>query len=782
MLSLIPSRFTRFAQAVPAAPAWHGPRTAGWYRNDLDGLRGIAIALVAAFHVWFGRVSGGVDVFLALSGFFFGGKLLRTALNPSASLSPLPEVVRLVRRLLPALVVVLAAAAVLTILVQPETRWEAFADQSLASLGYYQNWELAHTASSYLSAAETVSPLQHIWSMSVQGQFYIAFLALVLLYAFLFRRVLGKSLRISLVLLLSGLTISSFIFAVFDHQANQATAYYNSFGRAWELLLGALVGALVPYVRWPMWLRNVVATVALAAILACGALIDGVHQFPGPLALVPVGATVLLILAAANRQSDPRTRDRMPAPNRLLASRPFVALGAMAYSLYLWHWPLLIFWLAYSGDAHAGLVDGAGVLLVSGVLAHLTTRYVENPLRLRTPATLTPATLTPTTPTPTTPTPTTPTPAIPTPTTPTPTTPTPATPTPATPTPATPTPATPTPATPRPASRLPLALRIGRPAVALGPAVVLLAVALTVTSFAWRDHVEVQRANGKELSGLPARDYPGARALINHAVVPKLPMRPTVLEAKSDLPETTIDGCISDFGDDSIRNCTYGDKAATRTIALAGGSHAEHWITALDLLGRFHHFKVVTYLKMGCPLSTEQLPLIVGDNMPYPQCHEWVQKVMAKLVNDHPDYVFTNSTRPRDAVPGDMMPSSYLGIWDALSRNNIAVLGMRDTPWMSHNGAPFQPADCLAGGGNPVSCGVKRSDVLDGRNPTLDYVDQFPLLKPLDMTEAVCRRDICRAVEGNVLLYHDSHHLSATYVRTMTTELGRQLAAATGWW
>ncbi|OBG31820.1 hypothetical protein A5672_26435 [Mycobacterium alsense] len=153
-------------------------RTGGFYRYDLDGLRGIAIALVAMFHVWFGRVSGGVDVFLALSGFFFGGKVLRAALSPELTLSPAAEVIRLVRRLLPALVVVLAGCAVLTILVQPETRWETFADQSLASLGYYQNWELANTVSDYLRAGEAVSPLQHIWSMSVQGQFYVGFLLL----------------------------------------------------------------------------------------------------------------------------------------------------------------------------------------------------------------------------------------------------------------------------------------------------------------------------------------------------------------------------------------------------------------------------------------------------------------------------------------------------------------------------------------------------------------------------------------------------------------------------
>src|ERR1700739_3960970 len=200
----------------------------GFYRYDLDGLRGIAIALVAMFHVWFGRVSGGVDVFLALSGFFFGGKILRAALNPAVSLSPVAEVTRLVRRLLPALVVVLAGCAVLTILVQPETRWETFADQSLASLGYYQNWELASSASDYLRAGEAVSPLQHIWSMSVQGQFYVAFLLLVAGCAYLFMRRLGSHLRTFFIVLLSALTVASFVYAIVAHQDNQSIAYSAS--------------------------------------------------------------------------------------------------------------------------------------------------------------------------------------------------------------------------------------------------------------------------------------------------------------------------------------------------------------------------------------------------------------------------------------------------------------------------------------------------------------------------------------------------------------------------
>src|SRR6202048_5148580 len=448
MVSLSPPRLPAPpVEPVPAATA-AATRPNGFYRYDLDGLRGIAIALVAMFHIWFGRVSGGVDVFLALSGFFFGGKVLRNALNQT--LSPPAEVLRLVRRLVPALVVFLAGCALLTILVQPETRWETFADQSLASLGYYQNWELASSTSDYLRAGEAVSPLQHIWSMSVQGQFYIAFLALVFGFAFLFRRRLGDRLRTTFVLLLSVLAVASFVYAIVAHQSNQATAYYDSFARAWELLLGALVGALVPYIRWPMWLRTVIATVALAAVLSCGALIDGVKEFHGPWALVPVGAAVLFILAGANRQAHPTTRDKLPLPNRLLAAEPLVRLGAMAYSLYLWHWPLLIFWLAYTGHRHANFIEGTAVLLLSGVLAYLTTRFVEDPLRHRARVN----------------------------------------------------------ATPESVPVIPWRARLRRPTMVLGSMVALLGVTLTATAFTWVEHVSVERASGKELRGVHLHDSP----------------------------------------------------------------------------------------------------------------------------------------------------------------------------------------------------------------------------------------------------------------------------------
>ena len=279
--------------------------------------------------------------------------------------------------------------------------------------------------------------------------------------------------RVALIVLLSALTIASFVYAIIAHDADQATAYYNSFARAWELLLGALVGALVPYVRWPMWLRTVVA----GGRAGRDPVVRRPHRrrqgVPRPVGAGPGRRDhPVHPVSAANRAADPHVAGdgRMPAPNRLLATAPFVSLGAMAYSLYLWHWPLLIFWLAYSGHTHADFLDGAGVLLVSGVLAWLTTRYVEEPLRYRAPA----------------------------------------------------------PSRSRRAVAVPLAHRgCAGPThrAGLGRST-LLGVALTATSFTWREHVTSQRANGKELSGLSSRDYPGARALINHARVPKLPMRP----------------------------------------------------------------------------------------------------------------------------------------------------------------------------------------------------------------------------------------------------------------
>ena len=133
------------------------------YRYDLDGLRGISIALVVLFHVYVGRVSGGVDVFLLLSGFFFFGAQYRNAINPRQSINPWWSIWRTLRRLIPTLVLVLFATTLFVIYFIPSLRTIDIAQQLRASLLYYQNYELALQGSDYAAAESETSPLQHLW-------------------------------------------------------------------------------------------------------------------------------------------------------------------------------------------------------------------------------------------------------------------------------------------------------------------------------------------------------------------------------------------------------------------------------------------------------------------------------------------------------------------------------------------------------------------------------------------------------------------------------------------
>ncbi|MDF3337047.1 acyltransferase family protein [Mycolicibacterium septicum] len=669
-------------------------------RDDLIGLCGVAIVLVVVCHFWFGRACGGLDVLLVLSGFFVGGRVLRH-IDSARPMALAAEAGRAVRWLVPPLVLVVVVSAVLTVLVQPQTRWEAFADQTLASLGFYQNWQLLQSADDYVQAGEAVTPLHHLWAISVLGQFVLAFFVLAgAVTAVTVRR--GRGARRRILIVTSGVAAAaSLYYAVTTQSDNPMLAYYSTAARAWEVLVGVLAAALVAgpvgRLRWPAWLRAGAAVAGLAAILVCGALTERTMQSPGVWTLIPVAATVLVIVSAAQGTS-PRT-------NEFLRSTPLVTIGAAAYPLYLWHWPLLIFWLATINDDAVGLVDGIVVLLVAVLLALLTARWVQLPWRRATD------------------------------------------------------------------------VRLVSSAV-----VVLVAGVLVATSLMWQGQVVLARASGAELGMLSIRDYPGAQALIENRRVAKLPMRPTVLEADDDIPPSSIDHCVTGFTGAEVITCVYGDPKGTRTIALAGGSHSEHWLTALHQIGRQHGFKVTTYMKFGCPLTTKRVPIIAGSFEAYPSCRTWSDNALAQIIADRPDYVFFTSTRPILNSPGDYVPDYYLGIWDELSANGIPMLGMRDTPWMIRDGWFFSPVDCLAKGGDADSCGLPREDALAQRNPTLDYLADYPMMKVLDLSDAVCRPTICRAVEGNVLVYHDAHHLSAAYVRTLTTELARQMSDALGWW
>ena len=695
------------------------------YRTDLDGLRGIAIALVACFHVWFGRVSGGVDVFLTLSGYFFIGSLVRHTIHSQSlniglgeTVNPWPRLKRLLRRLLPALYTVLIAVGILTVLAMTQTRWQNIGREIVASALYYQNYYLAQNSQDYLAASSANSPLQHLWSMSMQGQFFVGALVVLLAIAglikFLGRRfeVLTRAgvIRAIFAAVIGAVALASFAWAQHRLSIDQPFNYYDTLSRLWEPLVGGLLAIWLPTWRVSTRVRSAVTVIALLLIATCGWWIDGVAQYPAALAWVPVGATLLVIWSG---QVSPD--QAQPGANRVLASDRAVWLGSLSYSLYLIHWPLLIFYLTWRGVDQAGFLEGTAILAVSLGLSWLMKRYVEDPMRG--------------------------------------------------------------------GGRSSMAHVHWRshPRVTYTAAltiVLVLASAGTAGAIkAWDRHMATVHVDTANLD--PAL-YPGARALLEGAPVPALDPQPTPLAVAEDLPQTGPDGFMSDFAATTPAVGVYGDPNGAKTIAVAGGSHAEMWIGALDAIGKQNGFRVVTYLKMGCPLTAEATPTRL-EGTPYPECRTWVDAVMADLLRTRPDAVFTNSTRPDPAGPADHVPEGYLGVFAELTEAGIPVVGIRDIPWPhGERGAIDTPA-CLAAGGNAQSCGTERASALHPVDPADAVAAANPLFHALDLTDGICTADFCPAVVGNIIVYKDYHHLSATYVRTLTRELSRQLAAALPW-
>lgn len=324
---------------------------------------------MVVFHIWMGRVSGGVDVFLALSGFFFLGSLLRGSADSTTSLNPLPHLKRLVRRLYPALVVTVAATVLGTVLIKPPTQWSAIFEQTIASLLYYQNWELALTAADYAAADATISPLQHLWSMSVQGQFYLLALAVILGLTALWRLVVrrGSPQRLLLAVVIVGTALSVW-WSVIGQEADQAWNYYDTGARIWELLIGGIVAILLAGVVLPWPLRLITTVAGLFMVVSTGFLFDGAAYFPGPLAWYPIGGALLIVLGG-NLPAGARATPWKDPVTWLLSARMFRRLGDISYSLYLWHWPLLILWLSYDRDAEITLLSGLAIIAASVVLA-----------------------------------------------------------------------------------------------------------------------------------------------------------------------------------------------------------------------------------------------------------------------------------------------------------------------------------------------------------------------------------------------------------------------------
>lgn len=342
------------------------------YRPEIQGLRSLAVLMVVTYHVWFGRVSGGVDVFLLISAFLmtlqFTGRY-----NQNRPMELLRHWLHLFRRLLPAVAVVIVSTLLATLVFVPRTRWVEIVDQAWASLFYFQNWLLQkETVDYYAGNHSLASPLQHFWSLSIQGQVFILWPLIFAVAALLCRRYRLRY-RALLSYIFGVIFLISLGYSIVLTATSQAVAYFDTFARLWEFALGTLLALFLPALHLSRPLSVVLGWLGVAAMLSCGVLLQVQTAFPGFVALWPTVAAVAVIAAG-------QTGSRLGV-DRILSSKFLVRVGDNSYALYLWHWPVLVVSLVWTGKEHAGWLSGTVIIAVSLVLAFLTTKYVEKPLR-----------------------------------------------------------------------------------------------------------------------------------------------------------------------------------------------------------------------------------------------------------------------------------------------------------------------------------------------------------------------------------------------------------------
>lgn len=337
---------------------------------EIVGLRGLALALVVFFHLLGdGRVSGGVDVFLFLSGFLVTLSLVRKV-ERQGSFSLLAHYGRTLRRLVPAALLVLIAVAIATISISPRTRWAQIGNELIASALYFENWELIRSQLAYGAAGPATSPLQHYWSLSVQGQFFLLW-PLALLALLLGVRKLRVGFVATVGIIAGALTLGSFVWAQVLSAQDPAVNYLHSGARLWELTLGATLATIYPLLRLPANAKRTLAWLGICMIVASGFVFDGAQQFPAYPALLPVLGAALVVIGAG-----PNSRFSV---QRALGTRPLNFLAEVSYPLYLWHWPVLIFFMEYRGAHSVGPKSALAVLGASVLLAWTTQVLVARP-------------------------------------------------------------------------------------------------------------------------------------------------------------------------------------------------------------------------------------------------------------------------------------------------------------------------------------------------------------------------------------------------------------------
>jgi peptidoglycan/LPS O-acetylase OafA/YrhL len=336
------------------------------YRRDIDGLRAIAVASVVAYHARLFLFHGGyvgVDIFFVISGYLIGAHVYKDVRHDRFSIGAFYRL--RAKRILPALFVVLFFCYALAVLVLDGPELRNFGQYAVATVGSASNM-LAWLKSGYFAAGAGQNPLLMTWSLGVEEQFYVIFPLLMLFFGRIGR---GKLLAATI-----AVTLLSFALSVVGMHRNPTATFYLLPTRAWELSVGiflAIYEADRPVERLYGGGRfaNLSGLLGLALLVTSIVAYTGNTVFPGVAAAVPVLGSALILISSKGWV------------NRfLLSSRPFVFLGLVSYSWYLWHWPLLSF-ASIATDHPISKISGAAIGLVSLGIAWVSYRFVEQPFR-----------------------------------------------------------------------------------------------------------------------------------------------------------------------------------------------------------------------------------------------------------------------------------------------------------------------------------------------------------------------------------------------------------------
>jgi len=693
----------------PGPPAPSGSSTG--VRADIQALRAVAVLLVVAYHAAIPGLPGGyvgVDVFFVISGFVITTLLLKEA-HRDNRISIAQFYARRARRILPAsTVVLLSTVAAAHLLLSPSAASRASTDGWWSTL-FAANIHLAAVGTDYLGSQLPPSPLQHFWSLAVEEQFYVLWPLLVLACVTLVR----ARRRLVLAGLLVGLGGLSLALSVTWTQSQRTVAYFSPATRAWELAAGAAVAVAVPLlVRLPRRTAQAISAAGGLAVTASVALFTAATPFPGTAALLPVLGCAAIIAggtSAANHGG--------PA---LLGFRPLQHLGALSYSLYLWHWPLLTITAEHTGHTLAPATRFA-LVGAAVVLAHLSFQWVENPVR----------------------------------------------------------------------HSAALSLRPAR-GLALGASLVGAAVALTTGVAGLGLFAPSHTSPTVAVSGLNTIDGQAVVDVATGAQITRLPehLTPTLDAAPADVSRAGADGCLLDFTTSvpaAPSACTYGEKAASRTVVLFGDSHAGMWLPAFDEAAKASGRRLVLIAKSACPAAAMTMwnPQL---GRTYRECDQWRQRAEQQITQLHPDQVVLTgngsgitrsdagraSTTKLDTYWQRGLVATLAALRPAADR--LEVLG--DIPALSQD-----PPSCLFAHRSDVrACKEVRSQAVNIAHDTMEqrtaaeqragYLDVLPWL---------CTDTACPAVigpggtTGADVVYYNQFHITATYARHLSGVVGRAL-------